>query len=91
MVEEARLTYLIKDILQTLLRQCRTFHILDSSEFPSESLSLLWSNGSLLLPCKFLYYLVVISQIDLCADNEAGDTRTMMVDLGEPLLLDVLK
>ena len=84
-------THLVKDVLQTLLRQRRTLHILHRTQFPREAFSLLRSDGPLLLPLQFLQDLGVVPQIDLRADNEARDTGTVMVDLREPLLLDVLK
>jgi hypothetical protein len=51
----------------------------------------LWSDRPLLLPCKLLYYLRIISQIDLCAYDEAGDTRAVMMNFGEPFFFDVFK
>ncbi len=84
-------THLIKNVLQAHQCQCRAFYVLDSSEFPSESLSLLCGDGSLLLSRKFFYYLGIISQIDLRAHDETRNTRTMVVDFWEPLLIDVLK
>lgn len=83
--------YLIKNILQTLLCQRRTFYILYGSKFASESLSMLWRDRPLLLPRELFYYLRIISQIDLCAYDEARDTRAVMVDFGEPFFFNVFK
>lgn len=48
-------------------------------------------NGSLLLFGELLLDGGVVPKIDLGSYNEAGDSRAVVVNLGEPLLLDVLE
>lgn len=84
-------THLIEDVLQALLSECRAFDVLDCSEFAGKPLTLLGGNWPLLLSLQFLEHLRVVSQIDLSTDDEARHSRTVMVDLWEPLLLHVLK
>jgi hypothetical protein len=84
-------TNLVENILQALLSQCRAFHVLDRAEFPSKALPLLLRDRPLLLPRQLLYHHGIVPQVYLGADDEAGDTRTVMVHFREPLLLDVLK
>jgi hypothetical protein len=84
-------TYLVKDVLETLLRQRRTLDVLNRTELACETVTRLRRHRSLLLACKLVHYLRVVTQIDLGADYEARHTGAMVPDLGEPLLLDVLK
>lgn len=84
-------TYLVKHVLQTLLRQSRTLHIFHRPKFPCKPFSQLTRYGSLLLSSKFLNDLTVVPQINLRAHDEARHTRTVMVYLWEPLFLDVFK
>jgi hypothetical protein len=90
-ISNAKNAHLIKHILQTLLRQSRTFDIFDSPEFSSEPFTLITSNWTLLLSSKFLYDLCVVPEIDLCPDDEARDAGTMVVDFWEPFFFDVFK
>ena len=73
------------------LRQCRALDILDCTELPRQPVSRFWLDGSLLLFAELLDDCLVVAQVDLGPDNEAGDTRAVVVDLWEPLLLHVLK
>ena len=84
-------TYLVKHVLQALLRQSRALHIFHRSEFPCEPFSQFTRYRSLLLSSKLLNDLAVVPQIDLRADDEARHTRTMMVYFWEPFFLDVFK
>ena len=84
-------TDLIENILQAFLCQRRTLNILDGTQLPRESLTLLTRDGSLFLSLQLFHHLGVVPKIDLSANDEARDTRTMMMNLWEPFLLYVLK
>jgi hypothetical protein len=84
-------THLVKHILQPLLREGRALDVLDSAELLCEALTLFRANRTLPLPGELLNDLGVVSQVYLCTDDQAGDTGAMMVDLWEPLFLDVFK
>lgn len=49
-----KIAHLVKDILQSSLRQCGTLDVFHSSELPCQSLSLFGGDWSLLLPSEFL-------------------------------------
>jgi hypothetical protein len=82
---------LVKDVLEALLRQSRALDVLDGAELTREPLARVMLDGPLLLPGELLADGGVLSQVDLGADNQAGHARAVVVDLGEPLLLDVLE
>lgn len=84
-------TYLIEHVLQSLLRQRRALHVLDRTQLPRKPLALLACDGPLLLSLQLLQHLRVVSKIDLCPDDQARYARAVVVDLWEPLLLDVLE
>lgn len=93
------MTYLVKDVLEPLLGQSRALDVLDSTElsghslavFPLDGLHLLLTelakNGVLLVVALLLRW----AQIELGTDNQARDTRAVVVDFGEPLLAYVLE
>ena len=83
--------HLIEHIFQSFLCQSRALDILNSPQLPREPLSLINSNRPLLLPSQLLRHLRVIPQINLCANNKAWDTGTMMMHFWEPFLFDVLE
>ena len=53
--------YLIKNILQALLSECRALDVFDRTEFTRKTLSLLGGDRSLLLSLEFLHHLRVIT------------------------------
>lgn len=91
--------YLVKDVLESLLGQGRALDVLDSTELSGHSLTIfsldglhlllteLAENGVLLVVALLLRW----AQIELGTDNQARDARAVVVDLGEPLLADVLE
>ena len=81
----------VKDVLEALLGEGRALDVLDGAELPGQPLALLAGDRPLLLPLELLEHLGVVPEIDLRADDEARDAGTVVVDLGEPLLLHVLK
>ena len=83
--------YLIKDILQLVLSQGGTFDVFNSAEFLGHPVTVFLADGCHLLAGELFSDPRVIAQIGLCADNQAGHTRAVVVHLGEPLLPDVFK
>lgn len=88
---ECSSTDLIKYILEALLRECRALDVLDRTQLPRQPLTRLKGHRPLLLPSKLFGDSWVIAEIDLCADDQARHTGAVVVYLGEPLFLDVLK
>lgn len=84
-------THLIEYVLQALLCERRTLNVLHGAEFSRKPLTRIGGNRSLLLSLQLLQDLGVISQINLRADDKARDSGAVVVHLGEPLLLNVLK
>lgn len=85
------MAYLVKYILQLVLRQGTTLDVLDRTQLLGHSLAVLFPHGLHLLLRQLVFDTGIISQIDLCANDEAGDTGAVMVDLGEPFLANVLE
>lgn len=84
-------THLVKDVLEAALSESRALDVLDGTELLCKTLALLGADGTLLLAGKLVEVTLVVAQVDLRSDNEAGDTGAVVVDFGEPLFLDVLK
>lgn len=83
--------YLIKHVLELVLRQSRALDVLDRTEFACHSLAVLalyWRHSLL---CQLIFYGVVLPQIHLCTHNQAWHPRTVVMHLGEPLFTDVLE
>ena len=83
--------YLIKDILQLVLRQRRALDVLDCAKFsrhPLAVFALYWGHPLL---CQLIFYLGVLSKIYLRADDQARHSRAVMVDLWKPFLADVFE
>lgn len=90
MIIDAR-SYLIKHILQLVLRQRRAFHVFDGTQLLRHPITILLANRLHLLLGQFLADNWVITQIGLGADNETWHTWAVVVDFWEPLFPDVLK
>lgn len=84
-------TNLVKYILQLILRQSRTFHILDRTQLLCHPITILLAHGLHLLFGQLLAHRGIISQIGLGADNQAGHTGTVVMHFGKPFLSHVLK
>ena len=91
-------SYLVKDVLESLLGQGRALDVLDSTELSGHSLTILSLDRLHLLLAKLAEYGVLVvtlllrwAQIELGTHNQARDARAVVVDFGEPLLADVLK
>jgi hypothetical protein len=83
--------YLIKNILQPLLRKRRTLNILNRPQLPRQPFPLLKRNRPLSTLCQLIHHIGIISQINHRAHDDTRRGRTMMSHLGEPLFLDVFK
>ena len=88
---ESELTHLIKNVLQSLLCQRRTFNVFDRSKFSCKPLALLRRDRSLLLPRQLLDDLGVVAQIYLRPNDQAGNTWTVVMHLREPFLFYVFE
>ncbi len=84
-------TYLVKHILQLILRQRTALDVLNSSELLCHPLAVLSPDRGHLLLGQLFPDAGVIAQIDLGADNQARHARAVVMYLGEPLLADVLE
>lgn len=85
------ITYLVKHILQLVLRQRTALDVFNCAEVLCHTLTILSTDWGHLLLGKLLSNAGVISQIDLGSDNEAGDARAVVVHFGEPLLANVFE
>lgn len=85
------MSYLVKHILQLILRQSTALDVLDRTQVLGHSLTILSPHRCHLLLGQLLLYAGIVSQIDLCADNEAGDAGAVVMDLGEPFFADVFE
>lgn len=88
---QQRHSYLVKHVLEFVLRQSTALDVLHRAQILCHALAILLPHRLHLLLGQFLPHARVIPQIDLCSDNEAGDARAVVVDLGEPFLADVLE
>lgn len=84
-------THLIEHILELILRQGRALDILDSAQLLSHPLAILPPNRAHLLLAQLLLDALVVAQIGLGADDQAGHARAVVVDLWEPLFAHVLE
>ena len=84
-------SYLVEHILQLELRKSRALDVLDSAEVLGHALAILFPHRLHFLLAKLLAHLWVVTQICLGADDETRHTGAVVVDLGEPLLPDVLE
>lgn len=84
-------TYLVKDILQFVLRQSRALNVLDSTELLCHAIAILLTDRLHLLAGELVADVGVIAQIGLGTDDQAGDTGAVVVYFGEPLLADVFE
>lgn len=83
--------YLVKHILELVLRQSTALDILDSAQLLCHPFTVLFPYRLHLLLGQLVLHAGVISQIDLCTDYEAWDARAVVVDLGKPFLANVLE
>lgn len=84
-------TNLVEYVLQLVLSESATLYVLDRTEFLGHSFPIFLAHRLHLLLGKLLPNAGVISQICLGADDEAGYARAVVMNLGEPLLSNVLE
>lgn len=82
---------LVKDILQLVLRERRTLHILDRTQFLGHTLAIFLADRRHLRLSQLLTNLRVVAEIGLRADDEAWNARAVVVNLRKPFLADVLE
>lgn len=84
-------TYLIKHIFKLVLGQCGTFDIFHGAQVFGHAVAIFLADRLHLLPSQLLTNGWVVAEIDLRSDNQAWNTRTMVVNFGKPLFAHVLK
>ena len=82
---------LIKDIFQIVLRKRRALNVLDCSELPSELLPVLRCDWTLPILSQLIYHSGIFPQINLRANDHAGNIGAVVAEFGEPLFLHPLK
>lgn len=83
--------YLVKNVLELVLRQGRALNVLDSAKLSRHPLAVLALDRRHPLLCQLVLYRSVLPQIHLCAHDQTRHARTVVVYLGKPLLAHVLK
>lgn len=78
-------------LLQSSLRQGGTFHVFNSSNFVCQLLALLPLQRRQALLGECAQRFPVLAQIDLCAYQDYGRVRTVVLDLRKPLGRDILE
>jgi len=77
---------LIKDDLEALLGEGRALEVLVGVDLTGLLLTLLDGDGTtLVLLAQLLLSVVVVTEIELCADKDDGDLGTVVAHLGVPL------
>ena len=84
-------SYLIENVLELELRQCRALDVLHGAQIPRHSLAIFFPDRLHLLLGELVAHLWIISQIGLGADDQTWYTRAVVVDLWEPLFPHVLE
>lgn len=84
-------TYLIKHILELVLRQGTTLDVFHRAQLFGHPLAILLPHWLHLLLGQLVLDTRIVSQINLCTNNQAGNTRAVMMNLWEPLLANVFK
>ena len=84
-------THLVKYILESLLSESGTFHVLDGPELPGQPVPHVEAQRPLLVLGQLLHGGGVVSQIDLGSHQQEGSVLAMVGDLGHPFFLDIFK
>lgn len=88
---KAGITHLVKDILELVLGQGAALDVFDCAQLLGHPLAILFPHGVHLLLGELGHHLLILPQIHLGADDEAGHAGAVVVYLGEPLLADVFE
>lgn len=81
----------VKHVLQLVLRQRAALNVFHRAQLLRHPFAVLFPHWAHLLPRQLLSYLRVISQICLCAYDQARDAGTVVVNFWKPLLSDVFE
>lgn len=84
-------THLVEDVLQFELRECGALHILHRTQILGHAFAIFSLDRSHSLFSKLLAHCGIVTQVHLRADDQTRNAGTMVMDLGEPLLADVLE
>ena len=84
-------THLVKYILESLLSESGTFHVLDGPELPGQPVPHVEAQRPLLVLGQLLHGGGVVSQIDLGSHQQEGSLLAMVGDLRHPFFLDIFK
>ena len=84
-------TNLIENILQLVLRQGTTFHILHRPQILRHPLPILLPDRLHTLLGQLIFHARIVTQICLSADDQARHARAVVVHFGEPFLTHVLE
>lgn len=79
----------IKDLFDVNIEQSRAFDVSSGAQFSGQLLALLLGNRLLILSIQVFKRDQVVAEIDLSADENEGNIRHILFDLGYPFLLDV--
>lgn len=88
---EKKYIYLIENILELVLGQGGALDVLDGTQLLGHTVPVLLANRLHLLTRQLFADTGVIAQIGLRTDDQARNTRAVVVDLGEPFLAHVFK
>jgi hypothetical protein len=81
----------LKDLTNTLSSLGRALKVIPGFDMTSNLSTTFRGDGSLVDPPQLLDGALIVSQILLAGNQQDGETATEVLDLGEPLLLDVLE
>jgi hypothetical protein len=84
-------THLVKDIFELKLRERAAFDVFDRAQVLCHPLAVLFPYGRHLLLGQLRYYLLIVPEIHLSADDQARHAGAVVVYLWEPLLADVFE
>jgi len=81
----------LKDLTNTLASLGRALKVIPSLDMTSNLSTTFRGDGGLVDPPQFLDGALIVSQVLLAGNQENGETTAEVLDLGEPLLLNVLE
>jgi hypothetical protein len=84
-------THLVKNVLKLVLCQGRALDIFHGTQLLGHAVTVFFPDRLHLLAGQLLTNGGVIAEINLRSDNQAGNTRAVVVDLWEPLFAYVLE
>lgn len=85
------MTNLVENVLELILRQRGALDIFDSAKLPCHPLAVFPLDRGHSLLKQLVFYVCVISQIHLGADDEARHSRAVVMYLGKPFFANVFE